>query len=57
MEHTGVTNKIECENKGGTWIASGSKEVKFWGYGDICVKSCSEAPKQTVVSLFVKAVR
>ena len=38
----GVTNKIECENKGGTWIASGSKEVKFWGYGDICVKSCSE---------------
>ena len=36
----GVTNKNECENKGGTWIASGSKEAKFWGYGDICVRSC-----------------
>ena len=36
----GVTNKNECENKGGTWIASGSTEAKFWGYGDICVRSC-----------------
>ena len=41
----GVTNKTECENKGGTWIASGSTETKFWGYGDICVKSCSEGSK------------